>query len=364
MKNQVLFLYIVASLILIIESNAQKSHFKNKTANNTVDSFIHQQMKEKLIAGLSVAVMQEGEIIFSKGYGFSNLEHKTPATENTVYLMASITKTFVAVATMMLVEQGLVKLDDKIGNYLPSLPDHWKPVTVRQLLNHTSGIVTNLEINFPCNFSFDPFNYTQEDVIKETACLPLAFTPGEKWQYSGRNYFIIGMLIEKVTGKSLEEYLTQKIFTPLSMTSTRMMNYKVIIPQRASGYQIENDHFFNVAPHDPVVEFADGGLMSTVVDMAKWDAALYTDKLLKKESLQSMFTPAKIKDGYTPYGFGFGLTPFEGKKRIGHTGNIPGFVSAFSRFPDEKISVVVFMNTQIDGVSNSIANRVASFYFN
>jgi membrane dipeptidase len=332
------------------------------TVEAKVDSFVETQMKENKIAGLSLAVMREGKIIYTKGYGFSNLEHQTPATENTVYLMGSITKPFVAIATMMLVEEGRINLEDRIGKYVTVVPDHWKPVTIRQILNHTSGIPSNLEMPPPCKFDFDPLNYSQEDVIKETACLPLAFTPGEKWQYSGRNYFLLGMLIEKVTGKKLEDFLQVKIFTPLGMTDTRMMNYNVLIPHRAAGYVVKDGVHLNHPPQDPVVEFADGGLISTVVDMAKWDAALYTEKLLKKETMELMFTPAKTKNGNSPYGIGFGLTPFAGKKRIGHTGNILGFVSAYSRFPNENISVVVFMNTQLEGVSNEIAHGVASFY--
>lgn len=346
------------AIVVCICINAQTS-----PANFRVDTFINNRMKEKNIAGLSLSVMYEGKIIYTKGYGYSNLEHKVPATEKTVYLMASITKTFVAVATMMLVEEGRINLEDSIGRYLATLPAHWRPVTIRQLLSHTSGIQTNLVMPSPCKFEFDPLNYTQENVIQESACLPLAFAPGEKWKYSGRNYFVLGMMIEKITGGSLEGFLKEKIFDPLNMNDTRMMNYKLIIPNRAAGYQLVNNQHSNVPPHDPVVEFADGGLISTVVDMTKWDAALYTDKLLKKETLRLMFTPAKIKEGDAPYGLGFGLSSFEGKKRIGHTGSIPGFVSAFSRFPDEKISVVLFLNTEVDGVNNEIANRVASFYF-
>ena len=358
------------TFVVCIYINAQpgprlvKTSAQSSSANFSVDTFINNRMKEKSIAGLSLAVMSEGKIIYTKGYGYSNLEHKVPATENTVYLMASITKTFVAVATMMLAEQGRINLEDSIGRYLPTLPFHWRPVTIRQLLSHTSGIQSNLEMPPPCPFEFDLSNYTQENVIQESGCLPLAFAPGEKWKYSGRNYFVLGMMIEKITGGSLEKFLKEKIFDPLNMNDTRMMNYKIVIPGRAAGYQLVNNQHSNVPPHDPVTEFADGGLISTVVDMAKWDAMLYTEKLLKKETLRLMFTPARTKEGDAPYGLGFGLSAFEGKKRIGHMGNIPGFVSAYSRFPDQKISVVVFLNTQLDGVSSAIANRVASFYFN
>ncbi|MGZ8516805.1 MAG: serine hydrolase domain-containing protein [Chitinophagaceae bacterium] len=331
-----------------------------------VDSFISLQMTQKNIAGLSLAVMREGKIIHSKGYGYANLEHKIPADTNTVYLMASITKTFVAVATMILVEEGKISLTDTIGKHVRGLPAHWNVVTIQQLLSHTSGIKGSVDWPPPCKMElkYDNYNYTTADVIKETACLPLSFIPGEKWEYSGRGYFVLGMLIEAVSGKTFEEFLKEKIFDPLQMNNTKMINYKAIIPNRATGYQKENNHFVNkIIPQDPVVEFSDGGLISTVIDMSKWDEALYSEKFLKKETLQLMFTPVKIKDGLAPYGLGFGTTPYQAHRRVGHIGRIPGFESALTRFLDDKISVVIFINTELNEGQMDMANRIASFYF-
>ncbi len=340
---------------------------KNYLAINLkVDSFVNLQMTQKGIAGLSLAVMNEGKIIHSKGFGYANLEHKVPVTTNTVFLMASVTKTFVAVATMMLVEKGSISLTDTIGKFVHDIPSHWKVVTIQQLLSHTSGIKGSIDWPPPCKteLKYDNFNYTRADVISETACLPLSFPPGEKWDYSGRGYYVLGMLIEAVSGKTFENYLKENIFDPLQMSNTRMINYKTIVPNRATGYQKENNQFVNkIMPQDPIIEFSDGGLVSTVTDMAKWDAALYSDKLLKKETLQLMFTPVKIKDGFAPYGLGFGTTPFQGHKRVGHLGRIPGFESAFSRFIDDKISVIIFLNTELNSGQLDMANQIASFYF-
>ncbi len=347
-----------------IPASAQQNSYV--TINVKVDSFINLQMAEKGIAGLSLAVMNEGRIIHSKGFGYSNLEHKVPVTNNTVFLMASVTKTFVAVATMMLVEKGNISLTDTIGKFVPDIPSHWKVVTIQQLLSHTSGIKGSIDWPPPCKteLKYDNFNYTRSDVINETACLPLSFPPGEKWDYSGRGYYVLGMLIESVSGKTFEQFLKDNIFEPLQMSNTRMIDYKTILANRATGYQKENNKFVNkIMPQDPIVEFSDGGLVSTVTDMAKWDAALYSDKLLKKETLQLMFTPVKIKDGYGPYGLGFGTTPFQGHKRVGHIGRIPGFECAFTRFIDDKISVIIFINTELDSGQMDMANQIASFYF-
>lgn len=355
---------LLLSLGIALQAIGQKKNYS--AINPKVDSYIHLQMEQKNIAGLSLAVMQEGKVIYTKGYGYANLEHKTPATENTVYLMASITKTFVAVATMMLMEDGKISLNDTIGKHVSGLPTHWNMVTIRQLLSHTSGIKGSIAWPPPCKteLKYDNVNYTRADVINETACLPLSFIPGEKYEYSGRGYYVLGMLIEAVSGKSFEDFLKERIFDPLEMNNTRMIDNKAIIPNKASGYQRENNKFVNkVIPQDPVVEFSDGGLISTVMDMSKWDAALYTEKLLKKETLQLMFTPTQIKDGYAPYGLGFGTTPFQNHRRVGHIGRIPGFESAFSRFIDDKISVVIFMNTELDSGQMDMANQVASFYF-
>lgn len=355
---------LLLSLGVTLSAIGQKKDYS--AIHATVDSFIHLQMEQKNIAGLSLAVMQEGRVIYTKGYGYANLEHKGQATENTVYLMASITKTFVAVATMMLVEDGKLSLKDTIGKHVSGLPTHWNKVTIRQLLSHTSGIKGSIAWPPPCQteLKYDNVNYTRADVINETACLPLSFTPGEKFEYSGRGYYVLGMLLEAVSGKSFEVFLKERIFDPLEMNNTRMIDNKAIISNRASGYQQENNTFVNkVIPQDPVVEFSDGGLISTVMDMSKWDAALYTEKLLKKETLQLMFTPTQIKDGYAPYGLGFGTAPFQNHRRVGHIGRIPGFESAFSRFIDDKISVVIFMNTELDSGQMDMANQIASFYF-
>ncbi|MEQ1798983.1 MAG: serine hydrolase domain-containing protein [Lacibacter sp.] len=364
MRHSNKFCITIISVGLAISTIAQQKQYS--TINPKVDSFIYLQMTQKNIAGLSLAVMHEGNIIHSKGYGYANLEHKNPATANTVYLMASVTKTFVAVATMMLVEEGKILLNDTIGKYVPDLPQHWNVVTIQQLLSHTSGIKGNIDWPPPCKgeLKYDNFNYTRADRIKETACLPLRFTPGEKWEYSGTGYYVLGMLIEAVSGKTFEQFLKENIFDPLQMNNTRMMDYKSIIQNRAAGYQKENNHFINkFLPQDPIVEFSDGGLVSTVTDMSKWDEALYSDKLLKKETLQLMFTPVKIKDGFAQWGLGFATTPFQGHRRVGHLGRIPGFESAFTRFIDDKISVVIFINTEMNEGQMDMANRIASFYF-
>lgn len=363
MKLSVSFLFAVC-FVGQISLFAQKILIKDndKSISAKIDTFILKKMQTLHIPGLSLAVMSNGEIIYAKGYGFSNLEHKVAATEITVYQIASITKTFTATAIMMLMEKGRLSLIDPVSKYVADLPSHWQSLTITQLLSHTSGIKTNSDAATACKFDADLDNYNLRDRLKEDTCLPLQFSPGDKFLYSGTNYLLLGMVIENVTGMTFEKFLKERIFDPLEMKATGMLNHNILIPNRAAGYRWKKDQFFNLPPEPPALLFSDGGIVSTVTDMAKWDAAFYTDKLMQTETLQKMFEPIKLKEGMSPYGLGFGLTPYRGHRRVGHLGANPGFQSAFSRFIDDKISIILFINS--DEVSRGeIANQVAAFYF-
>jgi CubicO group peptidase (beta-lactamase class C family) len=324
-------------------------------------------MNSLSIPGLSISVLKKGKIIFKKAYGYSNIELKSPATIQSSYHIGSVTKTFTAVATMMLWEEGKFKLDDNIGTYLPDLPPHWKPVTIRQLLNHTSGITTNLENpDAYCKFNYKIENYTQRNVIEETACLKLRFEPGSKFEYSGRNYFLIGMLIEKLTGKTYEQFLREKIFLRLHMDNTSMINYEKIILNRADGYNLDKGILTNSQQMNPIIEFADGGLVSTIEDLEKWMAGIKSGNLLKPATLNIMWNNPVLSDGSTaPYGIGFGLSPFNGWRRVGHTGGIPGYSSCITHFIDSDVTVILLSNTYHDKYNvGLLANRIAELYSN
>jgi len=328
----------------------------------SVDSLLNGSMKSMSIPGLSISVLKKGKVIYKKAFGYSNIELKSPATIRSNYLIGSVTKTFTAVAAMLLWEQGKIKLDDNIGKYLPELPSHWKPVRIRQLLNHTSGIATNLEKpDSLCKFNYSIEHYTQQNVIEETACLPLRFPPGSKFEYSGRNYFLIGMLIEKLTGKPYEEFLMKEIFLPLVMDKTSMINYEKLIPDRADGYNYENGVLTNSQQMNPVIEFADGGLISTVEDLEKWMIGLKSGKVLKSATLDMMWSNPILSDGRTaPYGIGFGLSSYNGQRRIGHTGGIPGYSSCITHFRDSDVTVILLSNTYHENYNvGLLSNRIA-----
>lgn len=368
-----LFLIFFYVLLLTI-ANAQQTLSKKAAANpdsqlKRIDAYVLQQMKENHIPGLSLAVVREGKVILTKGYGLSNLELFTPATEKTAFAIFSITKTFTAVATMLLVEDHKIALEDAITKHLSGLPAKWNAVTIRHLLTHTSGLPDICEaLPDPCATSTD---YTQEQIVKIVANLPEKFAAREKWEYNNTGYFLLGMLIEKVSGKTYESFLKQRIFQPLDMKHSRLENYQEIILNRADGYTWKDGRYQNVLRVSPTLEFSLAGIVSTILDLAKYDAALYNDRLLKKATLEQMWTRAKLNNGQIiDHGLGFGMTPFRGHRRVGHSGGHNGFSSTITRLMDDKITVIILSNADNKGYKNKngflisdIANNIASFYF-
>lgn len=364
---QIIFIFLWLYLASVSVLAQTKSILETNRQKEKVDAFVREKMAAKHIPGLSLAVVRDGKILLAEGYGVANLELNVPATAKTNYSIASITKTFTALATMMLVEAGKISLEDPIAKHFSTLPTAWNPVTVRQLLNHTSGISSfTTHEKIPCPVGKDVRDYNQADVLKEAACLPLDFAPGERWKYGDTGYYLLGMLIEKVSGKTYEQFLRERIFTPLGMSDTRLISYTELIPNRADGYDFQ-DGSFRHAKRFEINEFSNAGLVSTVLDMAKLDAALYKEKLLKRATLNQMWTNAKLNNGeiVLSYGLGFGLTPYQGRRRVGHSGGGGlGFATAFTRFVDDKITVVLLSNAnQPDGGIGEMANEIAAFYF-
>ncbi|MFD2525028.1 serine hydrolase domain-containing protein [Flavihumibacter stibioxidans] len=366
-KNLLTALFVLQCTLNNSLTVLSQQHPDDDYLKRGIDSFIVHKMETFQIPGASVAILKHGQIIYTNGYGFANLELRVPAKPETSYLIGSVTKTFTAAAAMILWEEGRFNLDDIIGDYLPHLPHHWKPVTIRQLLHHTSGIVTNLgKADSLCKFNFDCDNYTRANVIQETACLPLSFEPGTKWEYSGRGYYVLGMLIEKLSGKTFSEFLKERIFTPLGMSETGMINYDIIVPNRASGYVVGEYGLQNSPQMNPEVELSDGGLISTALDLAKWDASFYTERILKRSTIDLMWSNARLKDNtiVSSYGIGFGLTPYKGHKRVGHTGDIPGFSSCITRFTNQNITVIILTNITNSRLNiGKLGNEIAACYW-
>jgi CubicO group peptidase (beta-lactamase class C family) len=292
---------------------------------DNIDDFVKAEMQKQHVPGVSVAVIKDGKIIKAEGYGMANVELNVPARPDTVYKIGSVSKQFIASGIMLLIQEGKISLDDKISKFLEGTPDTWKEITVRHLLTHTSGIVREAP-------GFDPLKIQNDaDVIKTAYPLPLRFVPGEKWEYCNVGYFTLAEIIRKVSGKPWGDYLSESLFLPLEMKATRTTNMTEIVQNRANGYLWRNGKLQNAE-----VYFAlrpSGAFLSSVLDLAKWDAALYTDRMLKQSNRDQMWTPVKLNSGAThPYGFGWELSTVGGHKLVRHGGSLPGFRASFIRF--------------------------------
>jgi CubicO group peptidase (beta-lactamase class C family) len=317
----------------------------------SIDTFVAGEMNKEQIPGLAVGVYSRGTILLAKGYGMANVELDVLVKPETIFQSGSVGKQFVSAAMMMLVEEGKVSLDDSITKYFPDAPDGWKPILLRNLLSHTSGLA---EYESPERTRVDgPFylrmDYTEDELVKKIETLPIENPPGEKWNYRNTNYVLLGILIHKVTGKPYADFLVERIFKPLGMTSTRLISEADIIPNRAAGYRINrNNELKNQEWVSPTFNStADGTLYFNVLDLAKWDAALYTTRLLKQSSLDRIWTVFPLNDGKpnpAGYGFAWWIEMLNGHKMIEHGGSWQGFTCDISRFPDDSLTVVVLTN--------------------
>ena len=306
-----------------------------------VDDYVRAEMREQKIPGLSIAVVRDGKVVKAQGYGLANVELNVAATPETIYQSGSIGKQFTATLVMMLIEEGKMGLEDPISKYIPDAQAIWKDITLHRLLTHTSGISNGLYAKM--NMRQD---YTEDELIQLIAAQPLDFQPGEKWNYSNPGYVTLGILIHKATGKFYGDLLQEKIFAPLGMTTARILSEANIVPNRAAGYLMVDGKLKNQEWVSPTLNTtADGAIYLTVLDMAKWDAALYTEKLLKRSSLDLMWAPVKLNDGKTePYGFGWQINEYRGHRLIQHGGAWQGFTAQISRYVDDKLTVIVMTN--------------------
>lgn len=319
-----------------------------------VDDYVKAEMQKQRIPGLTLAVVKEGKVIKAEGYGLANVEHNIPARPETVYKIGSVSKQFIATGIMLLVQDGKLNLDDKVAKYLDGTPEAWSGITIRHLLTHTSGIVRE-------GPGFDPFKDQKDfDVIKTAYPLPLRFAPGEKYEYCNVGYFSLAEIISKLSGKSWGDFMNERVFAPLGMSATQPTSFSAIVPNRASGYEWGNNKMQNAVEY--IAVRPSGAFLSTVLDLAKWDAALYTEAILKQSTREQMWTPVKLNSGGAhPYGFGWFLEPLGNHRRINHGGSLPGFRSQFSRLPDDKLSIIVLTNAS-NANPATIVRGVATIY--
>jgi CubicO group peptidase (beta-lactamase class C family) len=332
-----------------------------------LDRVVETQRTGQLIPGLSLAVCRDGKLIKSAGYGLANVELGVPVTPETIFQTGSVGKQFTAMAVMMLVDEGKIGLDDKITKYLPESPAIWKAVTVRQLLTHTSGIADyggeeGTMGKGVINFRKD---YTEEELIQSFSKMPMDFAPGTKWSYSNTGYVLLGIIIHRASGKFYGDLLQDRIFKPLGMNATRIISEADIVPHRSSGYRLVKGELKNQEWVSPSLNTtADGALYTNVLDLAKWDAALYERRLVKESSYKALWTPARLNNGETvPYGFGWDLREKDGHPAVSHDGAWQGFTMNITRLLDPHLTVIVMTNLDENNAKpEKIADEVAKIY--
>lgn len=326
-----------------------------------LDSIAGAPVKAGTVAGMSVAVVKGRDTLLIKGYGFADIENQLAATPQTVFRIGSITKQFTSSAIMQLVQDGKLNLDDDITKYGLTFPTHGRTILLRHLLNHTSGIPSYTDVGnrFGTVMRLD---LTHDSLINVIAKDSLQFEPGTHFYYNNTGYFMLGMIIEKVTGKTYGDYLAERLFTPNALAGSTYCDTKKLIPRRAQGYDKGANGFTNSAFLSMDLPYAAGSLCSTVGDLISWTTRLHAGRIINAASFREMTTPVKLPSG-RPMNYGFGLSADTvGTHRvISHGGGINGFISFLAHYPDDSLTVVVLANTSpapSDGVADALARAV------
>ncbi len=334
-RHKKLFLSLIIFLLFSISISTLYAGTK-EDIEKKVDEYISAFVKMKQFSG-SILIAQNGRIIVNKGYGMANYEHEIPNNSQTKFRIASLTKQFTAMAIMILEEKKLLNVNDYLTKYIPDYPNGDK-IKIVHLLTSTSGIPDHTELP-DFNQERRVFHYDIAKTIETFKNKSLEFSPGEKFKYSNSGYILLGYIIEKVSNMPYGKYIEQNIFKPLNMNNSGFENTEEIIKHRASGYSIKEDKIINAAYRNMSNAHASGALYSTIEDLFQWDRALYTEKLIKKTSLEKMFTPFT-----DTYGYGWGIVNIFNRKMAGHNGEIEGFRTNITRFINDDACIIILSN--------------------
>ena len=328
-------------------------------------------LKSDKAPGAAVLVIQDGKPVFQRGYGVTDLRTLKPIDEHTNFRLASCTKQFTATAIMLLVRDGKLHYEDKLPDIFPDFPEYGKSISIRSLLNHTSGLLDYEDL-------MPKYEGVPEDKIpqiQDAGVLELLkqqkttkFPPGTKWEYSNSGYVLLGLIAEKRSGEPFGQFLHDRIFAPLHMDQTvAYQKGKNEVPNRAFGHSLEGNSWRETDQSPTSATLGDGGVYSSLSDLAKWDWALREHSLLSEAEMAAALTPVKVPGVVQPdgspaaYGFGWFLNPYRGHKRMWHYGETMGFRSAIQRFVDDRLTIIVLANrTDLD--PGKLALRVADLY--
>ena len=322
-------------------AGGQQAAGARQAALDSVDRYVRAELARQRIPGMSIAVLRGDSIVLARGYGFANLEHRVPATDSTIYQSGSVGKQFTSAAVVSLAREGKLSYDDPIAMHLQEAPRAWRKVTIRHLLTHTSGIP-----DYTDDLVDLRKDYTEDELARVYARLPLQFQPGATWSYSNTGYALLGIIIHRVSGQFYGDYLRDRVFQPLGMRTARVISERDLVPNRAAGYELDRDSLVNQSWVSPSLNTtADGALYLTVLDMAEWAIGLNHARMPDSVGLAASWTPVRLNDGGTyPYGFGWSVEEQRGRRRIGHTGSWQGFKTSIQRYPEFDLTVIAMAN--------------------
>ncbi|HOX58888.1 MAG TPA: serine hydrolase domain-containing protein [Candidatus Paceibacterota bacterium] len=310
--------------------------------------------------GASVMVIHRGKVLAAKGYGLANIEEKTPCDPETNFRLASVTKQFTAMSVLILAERKKLSLDEHLTDIMPEFPAYGREITLRHLLNHTSGLL-DYEDLIPKGTEIPVLD---RDVLRLLMQQDKTyFSPGTKYRYSNSAYALLALVVEQRSGNTFAHFLRQNIFRPLRMTSTLAYERGLsVVPNRAYGYSSDAGRFKRTDQNLTSSVLGDGGIYSSVTDLCRWDQALYTDKLVSKRTLKLAFTPGPVTDRPdTSYGFGWYVTQYRGMREIYHSGTSVGFTTRLARFPEREFTVIILTNRDEANIAE-LPHRIADLY--
>ena len=321
-------------------------------ANQDVVPKINEYMDALVKAGKfngSLLIARDGKVVVSKGYGMSNFELAVPNTPQTKFRIGSITKAFTAMGIMLLQQQGKLSVQDSICKYVPECPAAWQQITLHHLLSHTSGLAKHDKADDYLKTAMMPMSVMQ--LIDSFKNKPADFKPGEKFDYNNNGYILLGSVIEKSSGQSYEAFLRDNIFVPLGMANSGYDQHERIIKNRAAGYVRPDDSsggtLMNAVYIDQSQSFSAGALYSTTEDLLRLDQALNAGKLLSPKTQEAMFTPVFGEYGSAPtYGYGWYINRQFNRRAVSHPGGVPGFTSILTRFPDDRVVIILLGNVE------------------
>ena len=347
---------------------------QSQISSTQIDALFPAGLKSTTAPGAAALVVYNGRTVFRRGYGVTDLRTREPIDEHTNFRLASFTKQFTAACIMLLVHDGKLRYDDHLTDIFPDFPAYGKSISVRNLLNHTSGLEDYEDLLSKQYPDTPPEKVPQ---IHDAGVLKLLeqqttgkFPAGTKWEYSNSGYAVLAMIVEKISGKPFGQFLQERIFTPLKMKNTLAYEQgKNKVPHRAYGHTWKDDAWHETDQSPTSAVLGDGGIYSSIDDLAKWDRALSMHTLLTEAEMQPALTPVQPADGAAGfpdgkpvnYGFGWFLDPYQGHRRMSHDGSTIGFLTTIQRFPEDHLTIIILAN-RTDGDPAVLALKIADLY--